>query len=575
MAESRGENSAVSLNCQRVTCGQLRQQSRHFNKAFQFLVRPSWLLAFSQLFLSAIPLVTFFFVANVDHESLVSIGYGISVCNMVGIGFCYALAAACEETASEKENIEDAAVTIQRGLFFSFSIVCFPVWAIWMNASSILKGFGVREVHASFAEEYCFTFLAGLPIFMLVLFLQKYMYLIKQSAILPIVVCNLIGAALSFGLNAAFVINLKMGVRGGALATVLTYLCLALFSFLLIMWSPRYRKSWPGWSWSLLLDWGPFAMRLFPYIAWIMVEWWTLDAGIYVIGSLRGYHERTATQVILCFIIHFMSMMANVFTSEIANQVEEAVKAKYYNRAVFIVKCATLIVWIGSIGCGLFLIALHGIIPAPFTNERPFGMSINELIILVSPVPFLKGTQALGFHVLRKIKSRYVNVAIVLIGFWAIALPMGTCLVLVRNWGIRGIWTGYACGLLFQTIFFLVHLKDCMKEWDMERDCRDSGPPTPSGTLKRTCVDVDEVDGVFTTKSLLLKEPRLHMRFNSVEVIREEQQQPSSRPPTCILACRCLLFCFSCGVLITGLVIRLSVSPKTIEILGINQAVVN
>ena len=25
-------------------------------------------------------------------------------------------------------------------------------------------------------------------------------------------------------------------------------------------------------------------MRLFPYIAWIMVEWWTLDAGIYVIG---------------------------------------------------------------------------------------------------------------------------------------------------------------------------------------------------------------------------------------------------------------------------------------------------
>ena len=25
-------------------------------------------------------------------------------------------------------------------------------------------------------------------------------------------------------------------------------------------------------------------MRLFPHIAWIMVEWWTLDAGIYVIG---------------------------------------------------------------------------------------------------------------------------------------------------------------------------------------------------------------------------------------------------------------------------------------------------
>ena len=73
---------------------------------------------------------------------------------MVGIGICYALAAACEESASEKEDIEAAAVAIQRGLFFSFSIVCFPVWAIWMNAGSILKGFGVQEVHARYAAIF-------------------------------------------------------------------------------------------------------------------------------------------------------------------------------------------------------------------------------------------------------------------------------------------------------------------------------------------------------------------------------------------------------------------------------------
>ena len=69
-----------------------------------------------------------------------------------------------------------------------------------------------------------------------------------------------------------------------------------------------------------------------------------------------------------------------------------------------------------------------------------------------------------------------------------------------------------------------------------------------------------EVDGVFTTKSLLLKEPRLHMRFNSVEVIREEQRQQPARPPTFVLVCRCLLFCLSCGALITGLVLRQATS---------------
>ena len=36
-----------------------------------------------------------------------------------------------------------------------------------------------------------------------------------------------------------------------------------------------------------------------------------LSASWILVGSLRGYHERTATQIILCFILHFMSMVSD------------------------------------------------------------------------------------------------------------------------------------------------------------------------------------------------------------------------------------------------------------------------
>ena len=33
---------------------------------------------------------------------------------------------------------------------------------------------------------------------------------------------------------------------GGALASVVTYLCMSLYLLLCIVWNPKYRQAWPG-----------------------------------------------------------------------------------------------------------------------------------------------------------------------------------------------------------------------------------------------------------------------------------------------------------------------------------------
>ena len=94
-----------------------------------------------------------------------------------------------------------------------------------------------------------------------------------------------------------------------------------------------------GWRWDLLLDWGIFSLQPLPQILWIFAEWWTLDAGIFIVGeshslassflspykdrfkkfenilnfcilgTLNEVDRRLTCQMILCFILHFLSMV--------------------------------------------------------------------------------------------------------------------------------------------------------------------------------------------------------------------------------------------------------------------------
>ena len=120
------------------TCQQCKKKLRLFGKGFKYLIKPSWQLAVSQLFLAAIPFTTFFFLANVGFKTLIGSGLGISMCNIAGISVSYAIALAVEEVALKKESFKDAVATIQKGLLFCMVVVCLPVFALWMNASNLL-----------------------------------------------------------------------------------------------------------------------------------------------------------------------------------------------------------------------------------------------------------------------------------------------------------------------------------------------------------------------------------------------------------------------------------------------------
>ena len=131
-----------------ISFSDFRNQTRLFQKAFQYLIKPSWKLAFSEVFLAAIPLITFCFVANVGYDELIGVGYGISLCSIFGLGFCLVSASTSHEIALEKEDSNEALTVIQRGLVFTLVVMCFPIWAIWLNAGPLFRAFKQEPLYS-------------------------------------------------------------------------------------------------------------------------------------------------------------------------------------------------------------------------------------------------------------------------------------------------------------------------------------------------------------------------------------------------------------------------------------------
>ena len=138
----------MSLSFSAISCGDFRYQTRLFHKAFKYLVKPTWQLALSEVFLAAIPLITFCFIVNAGYDQLIGAGYGISLCSIFGLGFCLVSASTSHEIALESDDSKEAVTVIQRGMFLTLVVMCFPIWAVWLNAGPLFRALQQDAVYS-------------------------------------------------------------------------------------------------------------------------------------------------------------------------------------------------------------------------------------------------------------------------------------------------------------------------------------------------------------------------------------------------------------------------------------------
>ena len=145
------------------------------------------------------------------------------------------------------------------------------------------------------------------------------------------------------------------------------------------------------------------------------------------------------------------------------------VGAKDYARAAKVARLSVLISATYAFLASLVLVLGREVLPRIYTSDPAVLALTAEVLLIVAAYQFFDCTQATMIGALRGYKDTQYPMIISIIGYWLIALPVGTILgwgLLGWNLGVLGFWIGLGCGVGFVALFAVVRLYRTSRDVD-------------------------------------------------------------------------------------------------------------
>ncbi|MDG1923904.1 MAG: MATE family efflux transporter [Pseudomonadales bacterium] len=145
------------------------------------------------------------------------------------------------------------------------------------------------------------------------------------------------------------------------------------------------------------------------------------------------------------------------------------VGAKDYARAAKVARLSVLISATYAFLASLVLVLGREVLPRIYTSDPAVLVLTAEVLLIVAAYQFFDCTQATIIGALRGYKDTQYPMIISIIGYWLIALPVGTILgwgLLGWNLGVLGFWIGLGCGVGFVALFAVVRLYRTSRDID-------------------------------------------------------------------------------------------------------------
>ncbi|MEZ5315965.1 MAG: MATE family efflux transporter [Vicinamibacterales bacterium] len=239
-----------------------------------------------------------------------------------------------------------------------------------------------------------------------------------------------------------------LGVVGAAWATVSSRLFLALFLLGLVIWRERERPSGLH-DVPFVLDaprmWAIVRLGL-PAAGQILLEVGVFAAASVLAGRITP--EAVAAHQIVLNIAGFIFMVPYGIGTAAAVRVGNAV-GRRDARGVRQAGWAAL-----GLASAMMLISatLFATVPEPFVRlftADPGVIAVGVAVLLIAAVfQLFDGLQTVATGALRGLGETRMPMLSNLVGHWCIGLPLGYYLCFDRAWGVEGLWTGLALGLI-------------------------------------------------------------------------------------------------------------------------------
>ncbi|XP_019859010.1 PREDICTED: multidrug and toxin extrusion protein 1-like isoform X1 [Amphimedon queenslandica] len=420
------------------------------------------------VFQNMILFISLIFVGHINDRSLEldSVALAGSFGNItgisVGIGLSSAADTLCSQTFGYK-NYKRVGHIFQRGVVILLLLSVF-VCCIWLNTDSILLLLQQAPCVAKFSGTYVQIFCLALPPFFVYWMLQKYFQ--AQSIVWPFIFTGALSNVACAIFHAIFVVWADLGVNGAAISMVLSYYCFAIFLIIYIRLRKLHAKTWDGWSWESLNEWGQFLKLGIPGVAMTCLEWVSFEIAAFVLGSISEVELAVNSIMVNVLMVIFMiplgiSIAAGVrIGNELgAGNPQNAKRASLVAMAVVFTNTVIQVICLQATKFYFGLI---------YTKDSEVLSKIPGLVDIVCILLFADQLQLSLRGVVLGCGQQVFASVINFIAFYIIGLPIGISLALLTDLGSRGMWSGLATASYFQLFCLLVFM--ARLNWKKESD---------------------------------------------------------------------------------------------------------
>ncbi|XP_048331931.2 protein DETOXIFICATION 54 [Ziziphus jujuba] len=413
--------------------------------------------------------VSVLFLGRLGSLELAGGALSLGFTNITGYSVLMGLASGLEPVCSQaygSKNWDLLFLSLQRMILILF-IAIIPISLLWLNLENIMVFMGQDRAITSMAATYCIYSLPDL--FTNTLLQPLKVFLRSQKVTKPMMYCTLVAVLFHVPLNLGLVVVMGLGVRGVAMASVLTNLNMVGLMAGYVWWwwgsggggggssssSPSSSQSslWKCSMMAMMVKWrggigdvcgglGPLMRLAVPSCLAICLEWWWYE----IVTVLAGYLPNPTLSVAATgILIQTTSMMYTVplaLSACVSTRVGNELGAGKPYRA----KLAAMV----ALGCA-FLIGFINVTWTVILRERWAGLftkddMVKTLVASVMPIMGLcelgNCPQTTGCGILRGTARPAVGARINLGSFYFVGTPVAVGLAFWLKVGFGGLWFG-------------------------------------------------------------------------------------------------------------------------------------
>ncbi|KAI6659403.1 Solute carrier family 47 [Oopsacas minuta] len=397
----------------------------------------------------------------------------LSFANIAGTSIIIGMASGMETLCSQAngaKNYKLVGVYYQRAMILCL-LFCFPIWAMWLNAESILillhQDVGVAKVTGDYLRILCFAKPA------VIIFLLSSRFMQTQNVVFPIIFLTALGNVVNIICHYLFVYLFGFGVEGSALSITIAYWSLAISYITYIRCSTLYQTSWPGWNLDVLRGWVHYCKYGIPGLITLCLEWWMFEIGFLIVGA-TSLNPRVEVGIFTIM----LNLGVQLFTLPIGYSLAGTVRVGNLLGAnnPSLAKKVSFLCLITTFVFGVFfcigVFVLRPWLPRIFTKDDCIIAGATSSLIITAIYENFDGVRKMGSGILNGCGRQKISSIVNFIIFLLIGAPLACYLCVVFNLATKGFWIGMSCAIFLQALafFLLIIFTDWRKVADRAQE---------------------------------------------------------------------------------------------------------